>query len=262
MTNFLQQILQTKQTEINALKTGGFPFDAHNMQLSDKIRENAFLLEKTLAKPELSVIAEIKRNSPAEGFLAPIMDPKKLAGEYVKGGADAISVLTDKTYFFAQDNDLQRVKEIVDNNIPILRKDFIIDPLQIIQSVLIGANVILLIARVLQDRLPEFIQNTAKIGLESVVEVHDEIELEMAIEGGATIIGINNRDLKSFDVSLETSFNLIEKIPQGIFAISESGISHPSQAKLLHQHGFEGVLIGKTLVTASDPTRFIQECKK
>lgn len=259
MMDFLKQILQTKQTEINALKTGSFPFDAGT--LAERIRENSRLLEKTLEQPELSVIAEIKRNSPAEGFLAPILNPENLACDYVKGGADAISVLTDKTYFFAQDNDLQRVKKIVDNKIPVIRKDFILDPLQIIESALLGADVILLIARVLKDRLPEFIQNTAKVGLESLVEVHDEHELEMALESGATIIGMNNRDLKNFEVSLEVSFNLIEKIPQGVFAISESGISHPSQAKLLHQAGFSGVLIGKALVMSSNPTRFIQECK-
>lgn len=262
MSDFLKQMLQSKQTEINLLKQQLLTVPKHVMQkLNSKVKdEKVSLLATELEKKPLTVIGEIKRFSPSKGLLAVIDDPGELASQYVLGGAKSISVLTEGHYFHGSPADLRAVKEAISPSIPILRKDFIIDPLQLVESLLMGADIVLLIANVLKKRLREFVEKTASMGLEAIVEIHDESELELAVESGAQIIGVNNRNLNSFDVSLDLAFDLIEKIPHGIFAIAESGISHPSQAKLCYQAGFSGVLIGEALVCASDPARFIQSC--
>lgn len=262
MTDFLKQIIQSKQAEINLLKQQLLKEPNYVSQKLNKEtkKANTSLLASELEKEELTVIAEIKRFSPSKGFLAVIDNPGELASQYVIGGAKGISVLTEAHYFHGSPNDLYRVREAIGQDIPILRKDFIIDPLQLVESLLMGADVLLLITRVLKKRLPEFIQKTTLIGLEAIVEIENEEELELAVESGAKIIGINNRNLKNFDVSLDVAFSLIEKVPHGVFAIAESGISHPSEAKLFHQAGFSGVLIGEALVRENNPTRFIQSC--
>lgn len=262
MSDFLKQIVQSKQTEINSLKQQLLTVPKHVMQkLNNKVKDkNVSLLATELEKPSLTVIGEIKRSSPSKGFLALIDNPAELACQYILGGAKCISVLTEGNYFHGSSSDLRSVKEAIDPSIPILRKDFIIDPLQLVESLLMGADIVLLIVSVLKNRLREFVEKTASMGLEAIVEIHDKSELELAVESGAQIIGVNNRNLTSFDTSLDVSFEIIEKIPHGIFAIAESGISHPSQAKLYHQAGFSGVLIGEALVRANDPVRFIQSC--
>jgi indole-3-glycerol phosphate synthase len=262
MTDFLKQILQSKQTEVNSLKKRllRMPKDVVKKLNNPVKAAKLHLLASELGKLPLTVIAEIKRCSPSKGFLAKIDDPAGLACRYALGGAKSISVLTESHYFQGSHADLRSVKKEINQSVPILRKDFIIDPIQLLESLFMGADIVLLIASVLKTRLREFIQKTKSMGLESIVEVHDEAELELAVESGAEIIGINNRNLTNFEISLDVAFGLIERIPHGIFTVAESGISHPSQARLCHQAGFSGVLIGEALVRTDNPERFIQAC--
>lgn len=262
MNNFLKQIIQSKQKEVNLLKQKLLLTKSETeKRLCDDIKETTTnLLASELAKETLTVIAEIKRHSPSKQLLATIDNPGELAGQYILGGAKSISVLTETQYFHGSPDDLHQVKKAVGHSIPVLRKDFIIDPLQLFESSLMGADVVLLIVAVLQKRLPEFIQKSKAIGLEAIIEINNETELEIAIESGANIISINNRDLNTFETSLDVAFSLMDKIPHGILSIAASGISHPSEAKLYHQAGFSGVLIAEALVKSNDPARFIQSC--
>ncbi len=262
MHEFLKQIIQSKQQEVNLLKQQALTMPEYSTKklTSEATVTHTHQLAMELEQPTLTVIAEIKRHSPNKGFLASIHHPGELAQQYVLGGAKAISVLTDYDYFHGNSDDLKQVRQALDRRISVLRKDFIIDPIQLVESVLMGANVVLLIAGILKKRLREFIEKVSMLGLEAIVEIHNDEELDLAIESGATIIGINNRNLNNFEVSLDVAFDLVQSIPHGIFAIAESGISHPSQARLYHQAGFSGVLIGEALVLEKNPIRFIQSC--
>lgn len=263
MHSYLNQIVKSKQVEVNSLKQSMMNFEHFVVKKLPNYPSNlrAPLLENTLKKSDLTVIAEIKRCSPSEGEFAVIEHPDALACRYILGGAEAISVLTEENYFHGKKDDLKIVKQSVGQYIPVLRKDFMIDPIQLVESLIMGANIVLLIAMVLKNRLGEFLEKSRLLGLEAIVEVNNEKELDLALESGASIIGINNRDLKTFEVSVDLAFNLIERFPHGVLPIAASGISHPSQARLLHQVGFAGVLIGKALVLEKNPEKFIQQCK-
>lgn len=212
-------------------------------------------LRETLEDPAraLKIIAEFKRMSPSRGVIRAGISPAETARLYERGGACAISVLTDKEYFGGSINDLIAVR--ASTRLPILRKDFMIDPVQIYEAAITGTDAVLLIAAVLDDSLLEKMRAIAEdeLGLDALVEVHTSEELQRALNSGAKLIGVNNRDLRTLEVSLQTSERLIAGAPLDRVMISESGLQDPVSLRHLQALGFRGFLIGETLMRASDP---------
>ena len=204
-----------------------------------------------------AIIGEIKKASPSRGVLAANYDPCGLASAYERGGAAALSVLTDQVFFQGNLDDLCAAREAV--TLPVLRKDFTIDEYQVTEAAAGGADAILLIAAILDtNRLRELRLLAGHYKMAALVEVHDEAELELALGAGADIIGVNNRDLRTFQVSLETSLRLAAKIPAGVLKIAESGIRSAGDIRLLSGAGFQAFLVGEHLMQASDPAAALQ----
>lgn len=200
-------------------------------------------------KKGLSIIAEVKKASPSKGVIKKDFSPLDIAKSYSTNRADAISVLTEDRFFQGNNDYLNLVRSIT--SVPLLRKDFIIDPYQIYQSRLLGADAILLIVSILSKKqLVEFKNIAKSLELECLVEVHNESELEMALETDSEIIGINNRDLKTFKTNLTVTENLIKYIPKSKIVISESGINTKSDMEFLQGLGVKGVLVGESLMRA------------
>lgn len=198
---------------------------------------------------ELSVIAEIKRASPSRGLIRVDFDPADIARQYVKAGVQAISVLTERDFFKGEDENLVKVRQAAP--LPILRKDFIIDLWQVYQTRCMGADAILLIVSILSDELlNKMLVVSGILGLHCLVEVHDEAELVRALDAGAKIIGINNRDLKTFETDIKVTERLINLIPQDRAVVSESGIKTAEDMACLRGLGVDAVLIGETFMTA------------
>ncbi|MFZ5987171.1 MAG: indole-3-glycerol phosphate synthase TrpC [Bacillota bacterium] len=197
----------------------------------------------------ISIIAEVKKASPSKGIIKENFDPLAIAKEYSESNVQAISVLTEKNFFLGDDEYLIRVRQ--SSSLPVLRKDFIIDIWQVYQSRCLGADAILLIVSLLSDEdLKKFQIVAGILGMQCLVEVHDKGELERALESGAKIIGINNRDLKTFDVDLKTTEKLMNYIPHDRAVVSESGIKSPDDMKYLKELGVDAVLIGETFMRA------------
>jgi indole-3-glycerol phosphate synthase len=202
---------------------------------------------------ELSVIAEIKRRSPSKGDLDRDLDPATLATRYLAGGASCLSVLTDEEFFGGSVADLQAARSAV--SVPVLRKDFTVDPRDVADARLMGADAVLLIVAALDTtELAELHQLAESLGLDVLVEVHDEPELEAALAAGATIVGVNQRDLMTFEVDHERAVRVGKAIPDDIVRIAESGVRGADDARRLRDAGFDAVLVGETLVVADDPS--------
>lgn len=198
-----------------------------------------------------AIIAEVKRRSPSRGVIREDFDPVRIAGTYEEHGAAAVSVLTDGTFFGGSNGDLIAVKNAI--SLPVLRKEFIVDSWQISETRAIGADALLLIAAILGgDELREYREVAASLGLASLVEVHDRRELETALSSGAEIIGINNRDLRTFRTDMATSLALAPLVPADCIVVAESGIRSRAEIERLMQAGVRGFLIGETLVAAQD----------
>jgi indole-3-glycerol phosphate synthase len=207
-----------------------------------------------LSGPPLRVIAELKRASPSRGLLRRQYRRRELAQGYESAGAAALSVLTEEDFFMGSLRDLEEVREAV--RLPVLSKDFILDAYQVYESVAAGADALLLIVAALDDRdLRSLIELSRRLGVEALVEVHTAGELERATAAGARILGVNNRNLKTLEVDLETSFRLRAKIPAGCLAVSESGIKTAADLRRLSKAGFDAVLIGERFMEARDPGR-------
>lgn len=202
------------------------------------------------------LIAEIKKASPVKGVLLPDLDPVALAREYVSAGASALSVLTDEHFFQGHLDFLGRIRSALSAEgrlVPLLRKDFIFDPYQIYEAKAAGADAILLIVAILDDEaLEEFHGLASDLGLAALVETHDEREVERALAAGAHIIGINNRDLRTFTVDLATTERLCRLIPGDRFVVSESGIGSPDDVRQLADWGVDAMLVGESLVTSGN----------
>jgi len=206
---------------------------------------------KSLDGGGCAIIAEVKRRSPSRGALRKEFDPAGIALEYERHGAAAVSVLTDETFFGGSSGDLSAVRNAV--SLPVLRKEFIIDPWQIHETRVIGADALLLIAAVLTEReLREYRELASSLGMASLVEIHDRGELEKALRTGAEIIGINNRDLRTFATDIRTSLDLAPLIPADRLVVSESGIRTRGEIEILTQAGIRAFLIGETLMTAPE----------
>ncbi|AUG57458.1 indole-3-glycerol phosphate synthase TrpC [Acetivibrio saccincola] len=209
---------------------------------------------------EISIIAEVKKASPSKGIIKEDFDPIKIARKYSEGDVQAISVLTEKNFFLGDDSYLVKIRQSV--TLPILRKDFIIDLWQVYQSRYLGADAILLIVSVLSDEELKKFQVVAEIlGMQCLVEVHDREELERALESGAKIIGINNRNLKTFEVDLKTTEKLMNYIPHDRLVVSESGIKTHEDMKYLKDLGVNAVLIGETFMRAESIDEKIKELR-
>jgi indole-3-glycerol phosphate synthase len=206
----------------------------------------------------LRVIAELKRASPSRGRLRQDYRRREIAQGYAAAGAAALSVLTEQHYFLGSLDDLAVARRAV--TIPVLRKDFILDSYQVYESVAAGADALLLIVAALPDRdLRSLLDLCQRLRVAALVEVHTEQEMERAVDAGVRIIGINNRNLKTLEVSLESSFQLREKIPSGCIAVSESGIKSAGDLERLRAAGFDAVLIGERLMSKPDPGRALQD---
>jgi indole-3-glycerol phosphate synthase len=242
---YLEKIVETKREEVA------------------KLKEKKISLKDTFKKGKLTLIAEIKKASPSKGIISTNFDPQRQLELYIKGGADAISILTDEKYFQGSTNILKELR--TKTNLPILRKDFIIDPIQIYQSLFLGANVILLIASILTKKeISDFLKISKDIGLEAIVEVHNPQELTKVLDTETEILGINNRDLNDFSVSLRNTEKLLEELEKldkrkDFYVISESGIKEKSDIDYLRSLGVDGVLIGEALMKENDPVLKIGE---
>ena len=199
-----------------------------------------------------AIIAEIKQASPSKGVLSRDFDPAATAKAYASGGAAALSVLTDREFFSGSMADLERARAAVD--IPVLRKDFTIDEVHVIEAAAHGADAILLIATVLDESsMRRFRELASTFGMAALVEVHDAAELDAGVASGAEMIGVNNRDLRTFEVRLETSLRLAEKIPTAVLKISESGIHTSDDVRRLARAGYDAFLVGEHLMKSEDP---------
>jgi indole-3-glycerol phosphate synthase len=197
------------------------------------------------------VVAEVKKASPSRGVIRADFVPADLARAYVLAGAQAISVLTDEPFFQGRLADLDAARGAVD--LPILRKDFHVDPYQLWEARAAGADAVLLIVATLSPpELTDLLGLSRELGLAALVEVHTRQELETALESGANLVGVNNRDLKSFEVSLETTFGLLPYVPSPVVLLSESGISRPEEVSRLAAAGVDGILVGEGLLRHAD----------
>lgn len=215
-------------------------------------RKTLSLKQNVLDKNKHGIIAEIKRKSPSKGIINQRVSVEEISVGYAKAQVSAISVLTDSNYFGGSNADLMKVREL--NHIPILRKDFIVDEYQIVEAKSIGADAILLIAAALPaNALKGLSKFATSLGLEILLEVHNEEELIKTQDVYADLIGVNNRNLQTFEVSLDVSRKLMSKIPNGIVAVSESGIENTSTIKELKSLGYSGFLIGQSFMQTDSP---------
>ncbi len=204
-----------------------------------------------LANDGLSVISEVKRRSPSKGDLFAGLDPAEVAQSYQRGGAACLSVLTDTEHFGGSTMDLVNARAAVD--LPVIRKDFTVDRRDILDARLMGADCVLLIVAALNDdELNEFSELARQLGLDALVETHDEAEVERAVAAGANLIGVNQRDLVTFEVDTNRAVRVREAIPAGAIAVAESGVQGPEDAAILSEAGYHAVLVGESLVTADD----------
>lgn len=250
MRNFLDEIIALKVQEVEELKkTSSFRVPFRAKENLKSFNKNSFI-EKIKSSKEIVIISEIKRASPSKGPLNMGINPADMAKNYEEAGATAISVLTEKNYFKGSIEDFIEVRKAV--KVPLLRKDFIIDEIQIDEAKFHGADLILLIVAALDDKRLKELYNYAKaLELEILVETHNEEEVLRALVLEPTLIGINNRNLKTFEVTLDTTFNLVDLAKRdGAFVISESGISTKEQVEALSKAGVSGILVGESFVTS------------
>jgi indole-3-glycerol phosphate synthase len=213
---------------------------------------------EALSRPWTSLISEYKRRSPSAGEIRADLDVTDVVRAYERGGAAAVSVLTEERHFGGSLEDLRRAREATD--LPILRKDFTIDPYQLFEAKAYGADAILLVVGALKKRDLAALYDIARdLELDAIVEVHDEQELERALEIDCDVIGINNRNLEDFSVSLDTTFELLTDVPAGKTVVSESGIKDRHQIEELERVGVDAVLVGETLMRAPDPEAAVRE---
>jgi len=250
---------------------------AHRRRAADDVRSKDALEELVAGLPpprgfssalvaraaehhEIAVIAEVKRRSPSRGDLALDLDPAALALEYARGGAACLSVLTDEEFFGGSIADLRAARAAV--QLPVLRKDFTVSFRDLYDARAMGADAVLLIVAALSDaELAQFVALAAALQLAALVEVHDEEELARALDAGASLVGVNQRDLRTFDVDTDRAVRVGEAMPDRIVRIAESGVKSSADVARLYDAGFHGVLVGETLVTAADPAEALADLR-
>lgn len=249
MRNFLETILARKREEIEAEKNRTSVGQLRERPLYSSPRRS---LAAALTSDGFSVIAEIKKASPSKGVIRESFDHRQIARQYADGGAKALSVLTDEPFFQGKRSYLEELRQIVP--LPLLRKDFIIDSYQLCESRAYGADAVLLIVAALEpSRLSELHAEAQELGLECLVEVHSAEEVSSLSGINTRIIGVNNRNLSTFETNLMTSVRLKPHLPKDVITVSESGINVTDDLRLLASHGYNAVLIGETLTKSDDP---------
>lgn len=251
--DFLAEIIAEKRRRL-AISQAEFPLPKlHDRakQVRREARPNAF--RQALVSHKVNIIAEFKRASPSKGIIRHAPAAAEIAREYEANGAAAISVLTEESRFHGSLGDLRAVRDAV--RVPVLRKDFIVDEYQIYETAAAGADAVLLIVAALDDQALGRLRRVAEdeLGLDALVEVHSRKELRRALTCGASLVGVNNRDLRTFTVSLEASIELAQHLPSGAIAISESGLRNATDLARLHGMGYKGFLIGESLMSEESP---------
>ena len=253
LPTILKSILESKREEVIAQKKKYSLEDVvENLKKAPRIRPFKTALLEKVEQGLPAVIAEIKKGSPSKGILCKRFEPQNIALSYEEASACCISVLTDSQYFYGSDNDLSEVRSV--SSLPILRKDFVIDEYQIYHSRMIGADCILLICSALdQEKLVHFNDIALSLQMDVLVEVHDISELEVALSLEKSIIGINNRNLHTFEESLEITFNLISKVPEGRIVVTESGIRSKEDVIKMRARNVNAFLVGEAFMRAENP---------
>jgi indole-3-glycerol phosphate synthase len=251
--DILERILQTKQQEI-AERSQHTSLDMLREQAAGASGVRGFLaaLQQKIANGEPAVIAEVKKASPSKGVIRADFDPAAIAASYRQGGAACLSVLTDAAYFQGHEEYLQAARAACD--LPVIRKDFIVDPYQVYEARAIGADCILLIVAALDDAtLRELYQLATELGMDVLIEVHDRTELERTLPLNAPLIGINNRNLRTFETSLQTSIDLLPLVPETTLLVTESGIHSTADVQLMRSHHINAFLVGEAFMRAEQP---------
>jgi indole-3-glycerol phosphate synthase len=247
-SGILDRIVHSKEIEVERL----LPREAEILRRLEEAPPPRDLGKALRKGAEVALMAEVKRRSPGAGAIRPDLDPNQLAESYQAAGAAAISVLTDRDYFGGSLQDLVEVRASV--RIPVFRKDFILHPLQLVEARAFGADGALLIARILSNADLRSLHAEARgLGMTPLVEVHGREEMEGALEAGAELIGVNNRNLQTFATTLDVTLDLLAHIPTDVSVVSESGIRRPVEVEVLGQAGVDGILVGETLLRAADP---------
>jgi indole-3-glycerol phosphate synthase len=253
-SSILARIVSRKQDELNASKQPA----AELRPLAEHARKDRRDFAAALRSKRPAIISEIKKASPSRGVLIADFHPIELAQQYEKGGAAALSVLTDRDFFQGSNSDLEAARAAC--SLPVIRKDFTISEYHVLEAASLGADAILLIAAILEEsQLRAYRELAREFEMAALVEVHNAEELEIALHSGAEIIGVNNRDLRTFTVSLETSIALAPHIPAALTKVSESGIFTAADTHRLLEAGYDAFLVGEHLIKSGDATRAIQE---
>jgi indole-3-glycerol phosphate synthase len=251
---FLERIVASKKLEIEQLY---FRFSESEWEKAEKLPPGLSLSRAIAGSRGLSVIAEVKPASPSKGVIRAEVDAVQVAAGYEKGGAAAISILTDTPFFGGKPESLMAVKQVI--QIPVLRKDFIMDPIQVLESKLLGADAILLIVALLDEsRLRQLSETAHRLGMEVLVEVHEEREIPLAESCQADVIGINNRNLHTFVTDLATTERLRSQVTVPVPVIGESGVHSAEDVKRMLAAGVDGILVGEYLMRQSDPQRAVE----
>jgi indole-3-glycerol phosphate synthase len=253
MADILNQIVEVKRQEVAAAKKR-VPLEAMRDDALSRVLTRDFegALRSKIAAGRSAVIAEIKKASPSKGLLRADFIPADIAQSYAEAGAACLSVLTDRQFFQGQNDYLKQARASCD--LPVLRKDFMVDPYQVYESRVVGADCILLIAACLDDgQMAELEAIARSLDMAVLVEVHDGAELERALRLKTALVGINNRDLRTFDVKLETTLSLLERVPPDKLLVTESGILGPADVKRMRDAGVHAFLVGEAFMRAEDP---------
>jgi len=254
-SELLREIIAAKRDEVAAIDRAGRRALEQRAAAAPAPRDFAAALHRD---GQLAVVAEIKRRSPSKGDLSPDLDPARIAVEYAEGGAAALSVLTDLQYFGGSAADLAAARAAT--HLPVLRKDFTIDPIQLVESRAQGADAVLLIVAALGDDglLRELHDAAGELGLAAVVEVHDEAEIDRALGCGARMVGVNARDLSDFSEDLTLAERLVQRLPTEVTRIAESAIRGAGDAQRMADAGFDAVLVGEALVRSDQPADLVR----
>ncbi|MDH3630120.1 MAG: indole-3-glycerol phosphate synthase TrpC [Gammaproteobacteria bacterium] len=257
--DILNRIVARKQQEISARRQTA-SFDSLQQQAHDASVPRGFVaaLKRRVEQGESAVIAEIKKASPSKGVIRENFDVVEIARSYEAGGASCLSVLTDQDFFQGHEDFLVAARSAC--QLPVIRKDFIVDPYQVVESRAIGADCILLIVAALDDESLAGLHREARaLGMDVLVEVHNREELERALKLELELVGINNRDLRTFDTSLDTTIKLLELIPAGCLVVTESGIHSREDVALMRQHDVNAFLVGEAFMRVPDPGQGLRE---
>ena len=255
----LREILARKAEEV-AERRSAQPLSSLESRISEQSAARGFCaaLQQRASKGEPAVIAEVKKASPSKGVIREDFQPAQIARSYQDGGASCLSVLTDKDFFQGSEACLQQAREACE--LPVLRKDFTVDPYQVIEARAIGADAVLLIVAALaDDQMHELMHAATEVGVDVLVEVHDRAELERALELPTSLIGINNRDLHTFETSLSTTLDLLPHIPDDRLVVTESGIHTPGDVALMRDANVLAFLVGEAFMRAPEPGEKLRE---